>query len=48
MTDDILRQELFKILTKSNETQTLYGKRWDNRPYKEIIDDIIELFKKEK
>jgi hypothetical protein len=42
-----IKKELFKILTKMNVTQTPYGKRYDNRPHDEIINDICSLFEKE-
>jgi hypothetical protein len=40
-----IKKELFKILTKMNVEKTLYGKRYNNRPYEEIINDICKLFK---
>jgi hypothetical protein len=47
MTTIKFKKELFKILTKMKVTQTLYGKRYDNRPYDKIINDICNLFEKE-
>ena len=43
-----IKKELFKILTKMSVVQTPYGKRYDNRPYEEIINDICKLFKEKK
>jgi hypothetical protein len=40
-----IQKKLFKILTKMNITCTQYGKRYNNRPYEEIINDICKLFK---
>jgi len=45
MTTIKIKKELFKILTKMNIVKTSYGKRYDNRPYEEIIEDICKLFK---
>jgi hypothetical protein len=47
MDDKILREKLFEILTKTNISRTFYGVRYDNRPYEEIIEDIVDLIKKE-
>jgi hypothetical protein len=48
MTTIKVKKELFKILTKMTIEQTQYGKRYNNRPYEEIIDDILKLFKEKK